>query len=573
MDFIKKYFLLVICFLEVSVSFSADLPRAIQRRFDYFYMEATRQRNLGNYAEAYELYKHALLINPNAPEALFDMASFCSVLGSREETQAYYEKASALAPKNNWYQQVLGNFYYRNNQIDKAISVYEKMAENSEKADVYYQLLSLYTQKQDYEKCILALDKIESMDGKSEQVSMEKFRMYLRLEQKEDAFKEIEALVQEYPNDLHYKVMMGDLYLDNDHPEKALELYEEILKEEPQNVQAQLSMVSYLEKQDRKADAQVTLENLVLNPSLDSGTRASIMRKIIYNSEEAKDDSTKVLAMFERALELPQDGADVAILGTQYRIMKKMPKEDITSSLRQVVKIDPTNVGARLQLMQYAFDREDLDDAIQLCQEAIDYTPEEIAFHYYQGLSYFQQERNEEALKVFQRSIQYITPDTDQELVSNIYGAMGDIFHAKNRNKEAYEAYDSALVYKPDNTLVLNNYAYYLALQKKDLEKAESMSFRAVKADPKSFNELDTYAWILFLEKKYTEAKIYIEQSLKNGGDANSGILEHAGDIFYMNGETEKALDYWLQAEEKGGTENEKILKKKIKRKKYIEAK
>ena len=570
MKFIRIFILCLVCLSTSGLSFGDELPKAAQRRFDYFYLEAVRMRNLGKYADAYELYKHALLINPDAPEALFDMASFCNYLGSKEETQHYYEKAAELAPQNSWYQQVLGNFYYRNNQIDKAIAVYEKMAENSqEKSEILYELLSLYTQKQDYEKCIWALNKLESLDGKSEQISMEKYRIFLKLEDKDRAFKEIEALADEYPNDYRYKVMLGDLYLDNNQPQRALGIYQGVLGVEPQNVLAQLSMVSYLEKQNEKEEATQALESLVLNPSLDDATRTSVMRKIIYNSEEAKEDSTHILNLFGQILEMPQGSADMAMLCTQYKVMKKMSKEEITTSLRQVVKLDPSNAGARLQLMQYAFEREDFNDAIQLCQEAIEYTPEVVAFYYYQGLSYFQSDRNDEALEVFKRSMQYINSETDAELASNIYGAMGDIYHEKKMNKEAYESYDSALVFKPDNVLVLNNYAYYLALEKKDLEKAEAMSFRTIKADPKSYNELDTYAWILFLEKKYTEARIYIEQSLKNGGESHSGIVEHAGDIFFVNGDLNKAMKYWQKADEMGA--DSKTLKKKIKQKKYIE--
>lgn len=570
MSLTKRIIFSLVCLFAVGYSFATELPKEVQRRFDYFYMEAVRMRNLGKYAEAYELYKHALLINPNAPEALFDMASFYNYWGSREETQYYYEKAAELAPTNTWYQQVLGNFYYRNGQIDEAINVYEKMAANTpEKSEVFYELLSFYSQKQDYEKCIWALNKLESLDGKSEQISMEKYHMFLRLGDKAKAFSEIEALAEKYPNDYRYKVVLGDLYLDNNLPKKAFEIYQSVLKEEPQNVQAQLSMVSYLEKQGRKEDAGQALEALVLNPSLDDEIRVSLMRKIIYNSEEEKKDSIHVLNLFNQILESPQGNADMAMLCTQYKVLKKMPKEEITTSLRKVVKLDPSNAGARLQLMQYAFEREDFNDAIQLCQEAIEYTPEEVAFYYYQGLSYLQSNQNDEALNVFKRGSQYITSNTDTELASNIFGAMGDIYHEKNMCKEAYEAYDSALVYKPDNVLVLNNYAYYLALEKKDLEKAEAMSFRTIKADPKSYNELDTYAWILFLEEKFTEAKIYIEQSLKNGGDSHPGIVEHAGDIFFVNGDLKKAMDYWQQADEMGS--DSKTLKKKIKQKKYIE--
>lgn len=569
MSQLKKYIVLACCLFQVISVFSQELSEADRRRFDYFYLESVRMRNLGKYAQSYELLKHALMINSNAPEALFDMASFSSFLVSKEEMVSNYERAVELSPKNLWYKQVLGNSYYRSNQLDKAIEVYEQMAkDSSDKVDVFYDLLGLYTQKQDYEKCIWALNKIESLDGKSEQLSMEKFRMYLRLEQKDKAFLEMEALSKEYPNDTRYRINLGDLYLDDGHPKKALEIYQQILKEEPQNVQAQLSMVSYLEKQNKKKEAEKSLEELALNPTVDSQTRVSVLRKIIFNSEEAKEDSTKVLNLFDRIMEQPQDGPEVALLWTQYKAMKNMSNDEIGASLRTVVKIDPGNVAARLQLMQYAFDKEDFDDAIQLCQEAIEYTPEEVPFYYYQGLSYYQSQRGDQALEIFRKGLNYITDDTDKELVSNMYGAMGDIYHEKKMDKQAYEVYDSALVYKPDNTLVLNNYAYYLALEKKDLEKAEAMSFRTLKADPKAYNELDTYAWILFLEKKYIEAKIYIEQALKNGGDQHAGIVEHAGDIFYVNGEVEQALVYWEQADKLGS--DSKTLKKKIKQRKYI---
>ena len=147
-------------------------------------------------------------------------------------------------------------------------------------------------------------------------------------------------------------------------------------------------------------------------------------------------------------------------------------------------------------------------------------------------------------------------------------------------NAEAYAAYDSALVYKPDNIGALNNYAYYLSVERKQLDKAEEMSYKTVKAEPKNATYLDTYAWILFEKGKYAEARIYIDQALQNGGDQSSVVVEHCGDIYYKSGEPEKALEYWKQAEKLAAepTENEsesrsdkelKLLKKKIANKKY----
>ena len=116
----------------------------------------------------------------------------------------------------------------------------------------------------------------------------------------------------------------------------------------------------------------------------------------------------------------------------------------------------------------------------------------------------------------------------------------------------------------------LNNYAYYLSERGEQLQKAEDMSYKTVKAEPRNSTYLDTYAWILFMENRYTEAKVYIEQALQNMDESmdNSVILEHAGDIYVQNQEIDKALEYWGTAFEKKPDND--LLDRKIKLKKYL---
>ena len=145
---------------------------------------------------------------------------------------------------------------------------------------------------------------------------------------------------------------------------------------------------------------------------------------------------------------------------------------------------------------------------------------------------------------------------------------MGDIYHTKKQVNLAYAAYDSSLVYNPDNNGALNNYAYYLSVEKKDLDKAEEMSYKTIKAEPDNNTYLDTYAWILFIKKKYTEAKVYMDDAMKKGGDKSEVVVEHCGDVYYMNGLKEDALKYWIKSREMGN--KSEVLKKKIEQKKYI---
>ena len=205
---------------------------------------------------------------------------------------------------------------------------------------------------------------------------------------------------------------------------------------------------------------------------------------------------------------------------------------------------------------------------IAICRPALEYNPDEMAFYYFQGMAQYQKHENDAALATFRKGVDQIRPDSNPDIVSDFYAIMGDILHEKGRNGEAFQAYDSCLQWKPDNTAALNNYAYYLSVEKKNLTKAEQMSYKTIKAEPSNSTFLDTYAWILFQEKRYEEAKIYIEQAIRNDSTLSGVVKEHAGDIYAQTGDMEKALEYWRQSLEGGNASA--TLKKKIQLKKYI---
>jgi tetratricopeptide (TPR) repeat protein len=233
--------------------------------------------------------------------------------------------------------------------------------------------------------------------------------------------------------------------------------------------------------------------------------------------------------------------------------------------------------------VQFAISKQDMDELIRVTTPAVEYSPEVLEFYYYLGLAHHQKGQEEEALEVFRKGVAQVNEQSNKDLVSDFYAIMGDLYHIRKMQPQAYEAYDSALVYNADNIGALNNYAYYLSLEKKQLDKAEEMSYRTVKAEPDNGTYLDTYAWILFEKGKYTEAKIYIDQALRNGGDESSVVVEHAGDIYALNGDRDQALNYWQQAlkqaEENADSADSadqrteaqlKCLKRKIAQKKYF---
>ena len=235
-------------------------------------------------------------------------------------------------------------------------------------------------------------------------------------------------------------------------------------------------------------------------------------------------------------------------LCVQYMLKLELPEERVRPVLLRMLEVEPDHVQARLQLLSYAARRNDLEEIITICSEAIDYNPEVLEFYYYKALGLYQVDRYDEALATYRTAVEQITAESNREMVADIYTAMGDLQHLRGENSEAYLCYDSALVYNPANILVLNNYAYFLSEENRELDKAEQMSKRTIEAEPNNATYLDTYAWILYRLERYDEALQYMERALDADSTASDVLYEHAGDICYKLGDVERALNYWKQA-------------------------
>ena len=386
----------------------------------------------------------------------------------------------------------------------------------------------------------------------------------------------MKQLADQYPNDYGYRCLYANTLYQNGQQKKAVALYEGVLKEEPDNRMAQLAMLAYYHDQKDTLRQRQMTERILFNKTTTQQDRIALLRQVIAETEQQGGDSTRVLQLFHRMMDTEEADADIALFCATYMNLKKMPQDSIRPVLERALEIAPDNAAARLQLVSYAWQAEDKDRVIALCRDARQYNPDEMAFYYYQGIAYYQKDQLDDALNAFQNGISVITDQSDPDIVSDFYAVMGDIMHQKGMEQEAYAAYDSCLVWKDDNIGCLNNYAYYLSEKGQQLDKAEQMSYRTIKAEPKNATYLDTYAWILFMQKRYSEARIYIDQTLQCDSDSSAVLLEHAGDIYYHVGESEKAVALWQQALDKTSAQSEvkdqrkQVLIRKIKLKKYV---
>lgn len=539
-----------------------------QRKYDYFFLEAMRLKEKKDYASAFGLLQHCLDIHPNAASALYEVSQYYMFLRQVPQGQAALEQAVAFAPDNFWYSQGLVSLYQQQNELDKAVTLLEKMVTRfPSKQEPLFSLLDIYSRQEKYNDVISTLNRLEKRLGKNEQLSMEKFRIYLQMKDDKKAFQEIESLVQEYPMDMRYQVILGDVYLQNGKKQEAYDVYQKVLAAEPDNPMAIFSMASYYKQTGQEGLYQQQLDTLLLNKKVTPDTKVSVMRQMIVENEQADKDSTQIIALFDRIMKQEQDDPQIPMLYAQYLLSKNMEAESVPV-LEQVVDLDPTNKAARMMLVGTAVRKEDYKQIIKVCEPGIEATPDALEFYYYLAIAYNQAEQPDSVVSICKRALEHTTADSKKEVVSDFYSILGDMYHTQKQMKEAYAAYDSALVYNPSNIGALNNYAYYLSVERRDLDKAEEMSYKTVKAEPNNATYLDTYAWILFEKGNYAEARIYIDNAMKSDDEKSDVIVEHCGDIYYMTGDVDGALSYWKKALEMGS--ESKTLKQKIEKKKYI---
>lgn len=553
-----------------------------QTKFDYFFLEAEKTRLSGDYASALELYQHCLDINPQAAEAVYNLGLMKLFLrqDSLEVGIDMLKQACELDSCNPWYLETLATIYLNARRTSDAVPYLEKLARfQTKRTDVLSQLASIYRDDGHTDKAIEVLNRIEVQEGKSVQLSLEKFTLYMSKEEEDSAFMELQSLCDEYPHDLNYRVVMANQYQQAGYPDKAMEIYNSVRQKDAHNLNLILAMMNYYRSvQDNERFVQLR-DSLLFDDGSSNDLRVALMKDCI---DETIQDSTKrddMLQTFDSLLAKPQKDAQLLMLKAAYLTYVKENDDKVAELMNRVLEVEPGNQMALSHMLQYYAPKNNFAAIEDICRKGVNYHPEELAYAYYLGVALYQQDKRNDAAEVFLQGLRTKTEEARPALVSDMYSVLGDLYYQENKPLEAFAAYDSALVYKDDNISCLNNYAYYLSLRNEQLDKAEEMSYRTIKAEPKNITYLDTYAWILFMKKDFTNAKIYMDrvvnpdlsdEELLKVEDLQGNLLEHAGDIYAECGSLDIALRYWNLAVQKNDGTCTPLIKKKIKKKKYI---
>lgn len=539
-----------------------------QHEFENSYFDGIREKMAGNYQTALRDFEQAAKIDNNAAPAYYEIANADVQLNKVEDAEKASEKAVSIDKgENKWYLLQLSDIYRFEKKWDKAAGLYQKLIANDpDNAENYFRLAAIYEAAGNSSDAIKEYDKIEKIFGTSEEVALQKEKLYVAQGKYDKAIDVINKLIEANPDDPSYYQLLAETWMKSGNEAKALEVYNNLLKKNPNDGQTQLALAEFYYQKGDHAKAFEMLKTAFGNPKLSIDNKISILYND-YLMQPNKDEEDKADAYALTRIMVaahPADAKAHAIFGDMFYLDKKYDSARVEYRKSLETKKDIFSVWQQLLLCEAELkDYKDLSDE---SDKALELFPAQPVVYFMSGEANLQLKNYKKAADVLESGLNQVTDNKLLEL--DFYNNLAEAYYRLNDYTKSDMYFEKVLAQDPDNVLALNNYAYYLSVRNENMDKAEAMSKKSLEKEPANASYLDTYGYILYKEGKYDEAAKFISQSLD--ADKKSGeVNEHYGDVEYKLGHVEKAVEYWKYAKQYG--DDSPTLDKKIANQKIVE--
>lgn len=512
-------------------------------------IDAVTYYSNGQYKKAEAILQSLSLAAPENDAVWYYLAMTRSRLQETDAALAAMEKATQIDSGNFWYRRTLARMYLDFGKDAEGLSMYESIVKDfPDNNSPVYELLDIYLKQKEFEKALSTLQDIETQHGPSEEVARTKFEVYASMGKPEEGVKVLEDFNDKYSSPSILS-MLGDYYLSEFSDSLAQAAYSEALSLDSSYFPAVLGMSEVYRHKRRYADYFETLKPFfasdVVPPSTKSMYIGNLSRgvdpKIIQNHREGFDN------LISMAVDVhPTDSTLLSSVGSFYYTTGR--EAQAGDWFRKAADLYPESISQVATYVQYLSLMQQWPELRDRATAAFK-SFKHLAFLDYANIASYQLDDFDSVIANCNFVLKAFPNDTEQRL--GAYSLMGDAYHAKGDSKNAYKAYEKALRLDSSYAPVLNNYAYYLSLEGKNLKKAYNMSKKTVEAEPDNATYLDTFAWILHLMGKDLEAKPFFKHAMLYGGKDSATIMYHYAVVLEALGEKDMAQLYYKNARQK----------------------
>lgn len=548
------------------VPFCAAVPDDSLRTL-YDYTDAVMRLHIDGDSAAAEAVLSALLLRDStyAP-AWYELAGV--LMDAHPEAAAEAARRAVMRDSTDkWYLQRFARALVLSGRYGEALHAYERLAAVNRDPDDYRILAILYEHHERPFSAIAILDSAATQFGENPLLTGMKRRLLLSTRQYDRALEEGLRLVETRPYENENYVALGEIYEARGEDSLARAAFERAVAIDSADMWALVSLGDYYARHNASDEHLGVAQRLFESEELSAAEKISVFERLTSDMRFYRDHYMQLHRLAATLYMLYPDDGDVADLYAVHQLRSgnaAAASEVYKNRLRHADSVqlqDYLNVAAVESILGQT------DSVEYYLREAVERFPHSTeALVHYAGVWYESDPGRAEAL--FRRGLKYASDDRER---SRLWGYTGDLYHSEAERrggsrslmKRCYAAYDKALKYDADNVSVLNNYAYFLALEGRDRARALRMSSRAVELEPDNATYLDTHAWVLYGLGRLDEAKRYLRTALSLDRTGNPELRLHYGDILAALGENYMAEVYWRRALE-GGYDDPQAVERRI---------
>jgi tetratricopeptide (TPR) repeat protein len=516
-----------------------SLAEAAKREF----VAASLQSVKGEYREAAERYQKLLITQPSNAAIHYALSKAFLALGTLDSARLFSEKSVLLNPDNIYYTGFLASLSHQMHDYSRAAYLYRQLALlEPGNTETLFTLAQEYLSAEQPEKALAVFQEILALDPKNEVTLVQMLLMEIKLTHYQDAITILTKLIEQGDGKEKLRHTLGELYLQTKQYDLASKQFRELLKESPRFVPAWLAL---FEVSVQSGNHQLFLEdiNTFFNTNEVSVEQKLELAKLflVRSSRESVFVEPALIMLGAINKRHPGNGQVYALLG-----MAQLQKQDAAAAvidLRKAILLDPRSVEVWEELIvAYLFQKEFRMAEKRLLQAKKRFPAMTLRLKVLEGELFFQTGKVKKAALLLEPLVYSKNIQKEKSLYRQASATLAFCYDALGLRDKSIRLYESILELEPDNILIMNNLAYVLALQGKELQRAKELAMKAIVAEPANAGYLDTLGWVLFRMADYEHAREILEKAAELD-PREAEIVDHLGKVYEKLGKLEKVLE------------------------------
>jgi tetratricopeptide (TPR) repeat protein len=556
----RKYILLLGIFIIGSACTNKalrtrDRAEAISdrdSRYDYILTEALRQKYEGNIDNAVKLFEKCIQEDRSRSVPYYELAQIYSAMGLEEKCLEYASRAAHLEPGNYWYQLACGSLFTQYQQKDSALVYFQRALKADKNAvEVNSILAGLYAEKGEAQKADSLFRLLDREGAMTDDMFLMMISGLINKGDLQEAAKRTEKLIGEQPSEVKYKALLADIYYEEGRKEKSDSIYRKIIEKDPENIENQLMYLLNLVYKKEYDGITGFLDNVFKSDLIERGKKIAIAERLLSDTAYVKENPESLAGSLKILEDVyPGDEEVLALRPGLYETAGRT--DDAIKRYEELLKIVKPGYYITERLILLYAEKKEYDKLFSLAAGYSSANNMSILGKVYYAIAATELKKYEIAGTELKKAM--ILAGNNEQIKVQVLSMMGDLKYRMNEADSAYYYYEEALKIAPGEVLVLNNYAYFLAEQGKDLKKALRMIEEVMRLEGDNDTYIDTYAWVLYKMGRNREAFKEMQKIFGKEGERDPEILEHMGYIVKAAGRCGEAISYWKMALEKDST-------------------